>query len=935
MRRYFRTSICVLVSVFMLCSLCSCGASGNKKNGGATRTIMMYGLGTNLESMFGMLTWNLVQILEADIPEDVNVIIMTGGTNRWRTDPEYLDGAEEIGVDVNNQFWICSGKNAENAENGHGKMTLLEGPEELANVSMIEPETLQGFLDFAAENYPAQMYDLILWDHGGGPRGGFGSDEIFDEEGIETMALSELVSAVKNSKIEHFDIIDFDACLMSNMEVVAALADYTDYVVASPETEPGFGQEYTTWLNALAEQSDMSGFELGKRIVDATVAFYEDENTDGYGEDLTLSVINSKNFKERLVPAFTRMAKIMNLELTQVGNNQLLNFTDEFRMFQMTYHYLDVCLVDLGSFADHLGICMSEIDNYESSAEMDRTIMENAYTKTTQEIEEILADMDGSDDDVIYQKVTEGTTRPVFAEVRYTRNAEGTLEKEVSASPTGLSVYFQPLDPEYTTDYLLKMESTCEVLEDGDIKTMLKEFELANARYLMAATIGVTITRLLEAGETNIHYGKIKEYWHTPRELSEVELMLYTDHMALYEDAPESFTTTEWDAYIGLLMEIIQKNTDDDTDTWLALLTAQQASEAISTDTADAIGIDKNGDGQLDAYRITIRSPLGMIRDVSLKFRAKGLEVSGFFRAAFGDMAILGKVNGEMAMEDFLGDLYGPNETLESGVMAIYERDYVQYDMDASIERWYELVDSQGVGHIMSVGTVDPDHDTEIQIPVAIELQIPDEEFGEETTGVGGHLIYSNGRFVGFSDANSPTPIIPLSNEIFDGAIVTVCQELAIEIPGGMFLLTDPISVDFELPMERTNDRGMSVNLVPVSEIQDLHVGEFVNQPVVTDIYGYEHDLTAVLKAADEKAAAGVYLKTIESAEIKYEKMTYTGAPQTPTFTITYYGQQLIQDQDFDVLVEPETEAGNYRAIIFGKGNYCGYVVTDFTIDKE
>ena len=934
MRRHFRTFICVLVSIFMLISLCSCGGSGNKKGAGATRTIMMYGLGTNLESMFGMLTWNLVQILEADIPEDVNVIIMTGGTREWKTEPEYLDGAEKIGVDAVNQFWICSGKNAENAENGHGKMTLLEGPEELANVSMIEPETLQGFLDFAAENYPAQMYDLILWDHGGGPRGGFGSDELFDEEEAMSLELSEIVSAVKNSKIEQFDIIDFDACLMSSLEVVAALADYADNVIASPETEPGFGQEYTTWLNALAEQPDMDGFELGKRIVDATVAFYEDENTDGYGEDLTLSVINSKNFKERLVPAFTRLAQIMNLELTKVGNNELLNFTDEFRIYQMTYHYLDVSLIDLGSFADHLGICMSEIDNYESSAEMDRAIMENAYTQTTQEIEAILADMDGSDDDVIYQKVTEGTTRPVFAEVRYTRNAEGTLEKEESVSPTGLSVYFEPLDPEYTTEYLLSMESTCEVLDDGDIKTMLKEFELASARYLMAATTGITITRLLEAGETNIYYGKIKEYWQTPRELSDVELMLYADHMGM-EEIPESITTTEWDVYIGLLVDIIQKNTDDDIDTWLALLTAQQASEAISTDTADAIGIDKNGDGQLDAYRITVRSPLGMIQDVSLKFRAKGLEVSGFFQAAFGDMALLGKVNGEMAMEDFLGDLYGTNETLESGVMAVYERDYVQYDMDASVERWYELEDSQGVGHIISVGTTDPDHDTELQIPVKIELQIPDEEYDEDTTSVGGHLIYANGRFVGFSDADQPTPIIPLSNEIFDGAIITVCQELAIEIPGGTFYIDDPISVDFELPMERTNDRGMSVNLKPVSEIEDLHVGEFVNQPVVTDIFGYEHDLTAILEAADEKAAAGEYLKSIEGAEIKYEKLIYTGSSQTPTFTVTYHGQQLTRDQDFDVLVEAETEAGNYRAIIFGKGDYCGYVVTDFTIDKE
>ena len=59
------------------------------------------------------------------------------------------------------------------------------------------------------------------------------------------------------------------------------------------------------------------------------------------------------------------------------------------------------------------------------------------------------------------------------------------------------------------------------------------------------------------------------------------------------------------------------------------------------------------------------------------------------------------------------------------------------------------------------------------------------------------------------------------------------------------------ISDSFELPMERTVDRGMSIVLTPVSEIMDLNGGELLNEAVVTDIYGYEHDLSSVIAKAD------------------------------------------------------------------------------------
>jgi hypothetical protein len=42
-------------------------------------------------------------------------------------------------------------------------------------------------------------------------------------------------------KYEKFDIIGFDACLMSELEVYSSIHDYTKYIVASEELEPGNG----------------------------------------------------------------------------------------------------------------------------------------------------------------------------------------------------------------------------------------------------------------------------------------------------------------------------------------------------------------------------------------------------------------------------------------------------------------------------------------------------------------------------------------------------------------------------------------------------------------------------------------------------------------------------------------------------------------------
>ena len=71
--------------------------------------------------------------------------------------------------------------------------------------------------------------------------------------------------------IDKFEILGMDACLMSQLEVMAALQPHANYAVASEEVEPSIGWAYAAFLGALVENPDMTGADLSKLIVQSYV----------------------------------------------------------------------------------------------------------------------------------------------------------------------------------------------------------------------------------------------------------------------------------------------------------------------------------------------------------------------------------------------------------------------------------------------------------------------------------------------------------------------------------------------------------------------------------------------------------------------------------------------------------------------------------------
>ena len=216
-------------------------------------TVMVYIVGSNLESRYGAATNDMEEMRAAGLDFDrTNLLVYTGGSKRWVSNiPNTSNNVLDMSVDTRSQTDRIMAQTDSSADMGL-------------------PETLAEFINYCTTNYPARHYGLILWDHGGGPLWGYGSDELFKND---SLLLGELRSAM-NSTIfgpgsatpdsvspgsatpdggRKLDWVGFDACLMGTLENAKLWGDYADYLVGSEELEPGRGWDYT-FLNVRRER---------------------------------------------------------------------------------------------------------------------------------------------------------------------------------------------------------------------------------------------------------------------------------------------------------------------------------------------------------------------------------------------------------------------------------------------------------------------------------------------------------------------------------------------------------------------------------------------------------------------------------------------------------------------------------------------------------
>ncbi len=240
--------------------------------------IYLYLCGSDLESDGGYASDDLKEIMSVSLPDNVTVVIQTGGAKRWHSNL----------VDANyTQRFVYDSDG----------MRLVE---ELPLANMGEADTLADFLQFANQNYPADNVMLNFWNHGAGSVYGVCFDEVYDEDALTIdeyyYALSEVFPI--NSEDPPLQIVTFDACLMATVDVANSLVGLSDYLVASQEYAPGEGLYYTGFLEQLAYNPGMSPEDLSIAICKT---YIEECSNLWISGEVTISSVNISKVPDLIV----------------------------------------------------------------------------------------------------------------------------------------------------------------------------------------------------------------------------------------------------------------------------------------------------------------------------------------------------------------------------------------------------------------------------------------------------------------------------------------------------------------------------------------------------------------------------------------------------------------------------------------------------------
>lgn len=264
--------LCMLLALAMVLLLGACGddpllPDPDIEVQSGTWSIYWYLCGSDLESNNGCATQDLMELTAVPLPENVRVVIQTGGAAEWQNDVVSADTLQRYVYDKDG-------------------LSLID---ELPSASMGDAATLTDFLRFCTQYYPAEKTAVLFWNHGGGSVSGAAFDELYQ---YDSLTLNEMNTAFgrvwdADEAAPPVELVGFDTCLMATVDVVNTFAGTAHYLVASEEVEPGNGWDYTGWLSALAADPAMDGAELGRAICDA---YYAGCEAVGTHENATLSL---------------------------------------------------------------------------------------------------------------------------------------------------------------------------------------------------------------------------------------------------------------------------------------------------------------------------------------------------------------------------------------------------------------------------------------------------------------------------------------------------------------------------------------------------------------------------------------------------------------------------------------------------------------------
>ena len=213
---------------------------------------------------------DMIEMERVGSTDEVNIVVQI---DRW-------DGYDKPDWnDDSNGDWETAKRYLITKENKGDHVIGSTAIEDIGEINTGDPDELVEFVQWTQENYPAEHYALNIWNHGSGATGVAYEQSCPDycwEYGNEAdkLELSEIDGAlneITNNGENKLDIVGFDACLMATIEVVEAVAPYSDIMIGSEILEPGDGWDYS-FLQLIVDNPSTNPEQLGAKIVDTFVA---------------------------------------------------------------------------------------------------------------------------------------------------------------------------------------------------------------------------------------------------------------------------------------------------------------------------------------------------------------------------------------------------------------------------------------------------------------------------------------------------------------------------------------------------------------------------------------------------------------------------------------------------------------------------------------
>lgn len=235
--------------------------------------------------------------LEVNAVEDLNEMEVVGSTADVNVVVQ-LDRSR--GYDASEGNWSGARRYLVHQDDDEGTI----GSPVLADLGAVDsgdPAVISDFVRWGLENYPADRYALVLWDHGDGwLRSGdsresktFSVDEGSGNDiSVANGEYVEILAAAHDEIGGSLDLMGFDACLMGGWEIAHETAPYAEVFVASQATEGLDGWAWDVLLGALAEDPDQSTLAFGEEIAASYMASADSGSTLSVTDLEKLSLLN-------------------------------------------------------------------------------------------------------------------------------------------------------------------------------------------------------------------------------------------------------------------------------------------------------------------------------------------------------------------------------------------------------------------------------------------------------------------------------------------------------------------------------------------------------------------------------------------------------------------------------------------------------------------